>query len=512
MDETEFTVRRREVLGALSAAVGGGIAGCSGDGGDGATTASTTTTTATPDRPNIQRQTILRDKAAITHIRRTVSGEVSWPASETYNLIDPALLGRWEIEGQAFEFYDDLTFRDIRSDSERQGSYFTASPENFLQIEYTSGRTFDYTYNVTTEGGSRVVEFYGSDGELIDTYTKTQDGEDTRSVVEYTRGVVVYAPDDADTVSEQLETGGAGSGFIVSPDGHIVTNAHVVGTHTDPEETVYFRLAVKTRDELRSAVREEFDISEEQQEQVTDILMDKLLEYYAENSELQSVSTDIGVLSGTAAPGESFEAKSWPATIETTGTVTEEVSGEQTWGRDIAVLKVDEQQPLPTVELGDATSVGTGEELFVVGYPDIGIEQLFEDRSATLEPTLTTGVVSARRTLNSGVETIQTDAGINSGNSGGPVYNSDGTVVGVATFKPTGLDLEAIGFALPINIAKGFMGELGVENEPGELTTTYVEGLEAYWRDDCETVTETMNAVLDMWPEHPYAEDRIDSC
>jgi hypothetical protein len=56
------------------------------------------------------------------------------------------------------------------------------------------------------------------------------------------------------------------------------------------------------------------------------------------------------------------------------------------------------------------------------------------------------------------------------------------------------------------------MGELGVENEPGELTTTYVEGLNAYWRDDCETVAEKMNAVLDMWPEHPYAQERIDDC
>ncbi|MEF8757860.1 MAG: S1C family serine protease, partial [Halobacteriales archaeon] len=101
---------------------------------------------------------------------------------------------------------------------------------------------------------------------------------------------------------------------------------------------------------------------------------------------------------------------------------------------------------------------------------------------------------------------------INNGNSGGPVYNGDGEVVGIATFKPADLELEEIAFALPIEIAKGFLGELGIENEPGRLTTTYEEGLNAYWRGDCETVTEKMESVLELWPDHPYAQDFIDDC
>lgn len=446
------------------------------------------------------------------HLRRTVTGTIEWPAYDTFNLIDGDLLGRWEHENQIFDFYDDLSFRDIRSDTEYSGTYFTIPDQGFLRIEYSSGDVFEYSYEIRTEGGSVLLDIHNVDGELIATYTRTIDGDDGRTVAEFFQHLVIYEPDGADTASRDLETGSAGSGFIVSPDGYIVTNAHVVGTHNDPVETLYFRLAVREREDIRAGLEEDFDLSESERDTVTSILLDKLFNYYVEKSRVADVSTAIGVLSGTATPDDEFEAKSWPASIETTGTVIEEVSGEQTWGRDVAILKVDEQEPLPTVGLGDSTQLGTGENIFVIGYPDIGIQQLFEDRNTTLEPTLTAGVVSARRTLNSGVDTIQTDAGINPGNSGGPMYNSDGEVVGIATFKPADLELDEVAFGLPIEIAKGFMGELGVENEPGELTTTYVEGLNAYWRDDCETVIERMGAVLEMWPDHPNAQRFIDDC
>jgi S1-C subfamily serine protease len=507
---------RRQVLQSVSAAVGVGLAGCSGilGGGDPPTpTASPTASpTPTPDRPSIERQVILRDKAAVTHIRRLVTGEIAWPAFETYNIIDPKLLARWEADGIVWEFYDDATFRDLRSNTTFQGTYFTVPHAGFLRLTYDDGDVFEYNYDYREVDDDVLLDVRNTDDELLATFTRTIDGEDSRGPVQYFRGLVVYEPNRAQTESEQVEAGGSGSGFIVSPDGYIVTNAHVVGTHRDPKEDLYIRLARKRRQEIRTSVDEEFDLSPAERETVVDILSDKLFSYLAEKSRVTDVSTSMDVLHGSASPDEEIEAQSWSASVETTGSVFETVDGEQTPGRDIAILNVDEQEPLPTVPLGDATDLGAGEPLFVVGYPDIGIEQLFEERTTTLEPTVTSGVVSARRTLNSGVETIQTDAAINNGNSGGPVYNGDGEVVGIATFKPVGSDIDEIAFALAIETATEFLDEVGVEPGPGELDEAYRAGLNALWRDDCETVTEQMETVLDLWPEHPYARQVMADC
>ncbi|MDS0282588.1 S1C family serine protease [Haloarcula onubensis] len=463
------------------------------------------------DPPNIERQTVLRDKAAIPHIRRTVSGTIEWPEGDTYNLVDTSLLGRWERDSQALELYDDLTFSTSQSGTVYSGTYYTVPPRQYLRLEYDDGTAYEYFYRFNSGQSPPTLDIYTTENEYLSTYEQTSDRQDNRTVAEAARQQVMYELDNGQTKSRDLTTGSAGTGFIVDPDGYVVTNAHVVGVHNDPEDQLYFQLANNNEQELREAFQES-NLSENELQVVVDILLEKLFDYYAEKSTVRSVSTDIGVLSGTATPDEEFSAESWAATVETTGSVYDDVGGEPSWGRDIAVLKVDEQQPLPTVRLGSSTDLGTGAEVFVIGYPDIGLQEMFEERDTTLEPSLTSGVVSARRTLNSGVETIQTDAGINPGNSGGPMYNSDGEVVGIATFRPADVDLEEIAFALPIEIATGFMGELGVENKQSTLSTTYQEGLNALWRDDCETVDEKMDAVLDMWSGHPYAEDIKEQC
>ncbi|MBX0286772.1 S1C family serine protease [Haloarcula salinisoli] len=521
MDRSFDGFSRREALGVFSGALTVGISGCSDLGSEetpattsaAATPEQTATPTAPMDKPTIERQTVLRDKAAIPNIRWTVSGTIEWPEAEYYDRVQEPLLGTWEREGTELQFNDDLTFSYRESGQEATGTYETYPPEQLLRVTYSDGSEYERRYEIDTDGGTPVLELSEPDGSGTEQLEQTVDGEDGRSsVVEIIRDYGVYAAEDAETNSRDLTAGATGSGFIVSPDGYVVTNAHVVGTDKDPEEQIYYQLAAETRQAIQGELAGDDDLSESEQQELTDIFTTKLNDYYAEKSTVASVSTSVGVLSGTATPDEEFSAKSWSASVETTGSVYEEVDGETTWGRDIAVLKVDVDHPLPTVRLGDSTGLGTGADLFVIGYPTIGIESLFTDRNTTLEPSLFSGVVSARRTLKSDVETIQTDAAINSGNSGGPVYNSDGEVVGVATFGPADSSIEDTGFALPIETATEFLEELGVEPEQSELSTTYQEGLNALWRDDCETVDEKMNDVLDMWSDHPYAEDIKGEC
>ncbi len=109
---------------------------------------------------------------------------------------------------------------------------------------------------------------------------------------------------------------------------------------------------------------------------------------------------------------------------------------------DIAVLKVEEQEePFDYVTLGDSDTLQVGELVVAIGNP-----------LGRLEGTVTVGVVSAlnRQVNNNGytMELIQTDASINSGNSGGPLINSFGEVIGVTNAKIS--TAEGLGFAIPI--------------------------------------------------------------
>lgn len=125
---------------------------------------------------------------------------------------------------------------------------------------------------------------------------------------------------------------------------------------------------------------------------------------------------------------------------------------------DLAVLKID-ATGLTAAEFADSDSVKIGEFAMAVGNPlDLG-------------STITCGVVSAtnREVQDSDGNTtytcIQTDAAINSGNSGGALVNSEGKVIGVNTLKVSSTGVEGIGFAIPINSTKTVINDLITYNK-----------------------------------------------
>ncbi len=175
-----------------------------------------------------------------------------------------------------------------------------------------------------------------------------------------------------------------GSGIIVSEDGYIVTNNHVISS----ESSSYYAITEATR-------------------------------------------IKVNLYNDT----ESYEA-----TVVGTDTYT-----------DLAVLKI-EKTGLNPATLADSTEVKVGEFVMAVGNP-LGMDY-----------SVTSGIVSAinREIENEGTifTAIQTDAAINSGNSGGALVNSNGEVIGINTMKFAGDGIEGIGFAIPISSATSVIEQL----------------------------------------------------
>lgn len=119
---------------------------------------------------------------------------------------------------------------------------------------------------------------------------------------------------------------------------------------------------------------------------------------------------------------------------------------------DIAVLKVDKSDVISVAQIGNTDSLRVGDTTFTVGAPL---------DSSVYSWTVTRGIVSGKNRLvevtiddtNSVMEVLQTDAAINSGNSGGPLCNSNGEVIGITNMKIASSSIEGMGFAIPIDTA-----------------------------------------------------------
>jgi len=121
---------------------------------------------------------------------------------------------------------------------------------------------------------------------------------------------------------------------------------------------------------------------------------------------------------------------------------------------DIALIKIEVDRNLPSVQLGDSADLRVGEWVAAIGSP------------FGLEYTVTAGIVSAKgRVIGSGPydDYIQTDASINPGNSGGPLINMQGEVVGINTMIIAAG--QGIGFAIPVDQAKGIIAQLKSDGE-----------------------------------------------
>ncbi len=136
---------------------------------------------------------------------------------------------------------------------------------------------------------------------------------------------------------------------------------------------------------------------------------------------------------------------------------------------DVAFLKIEDASDLPAVTLGDSKTINVGQQVIAIG-----------NALGEYQNTVTSGIISgtgrsvtASDSTGRNTETlsdmIQTDAAINSGNSGGPLVNAAGEVIGINT--ATSSSAENMGFAIPISSVKGMLSQL---TETGKAERTYI--------------------------------------
>lgn len=290
-----------------------------------------------------------------------------------------------------------------------------------------------------------------------------------------------------DTAAVETGAGGSGTGFIVHPDGYILTNSHVIAPTRD--------LGALENDLRRngaiSALVRHFPV-----EELRAIYRDDALDGYIGRLALRgSLETMRRVNEVELSNGEklAFEVrKSEPSLTEK--------------GSDLALLHVD-RRGLPALKLGDSEGVGVGESIWSIGYPAVAsstddVIGGWLSRDSDLEATFNPGTITAIKKNSANAMVFQSNVAIYRGNSGGPAVNRSGEVVGISTWGHT--NAEQIKFLVPVNAARALMQSAGVmANVEGDFDRYYRDALEGASSGRWDTARKNLAAASRLFPNSP---------
>jgi len=287
----------------------------------------------------------------------------------------------------------------------------------------------------------------------------------------------------------QMETGsgGSGSGFIIHPDGTILTSGHVVAP---------------TRD--LAALREELLRNGAIAALVRHFRIDVLRTLYR-NDELERYIAMI-VPQARLGPAkivnevELSNGQAYPYVVHAFSPSL------MSRGSDLAVLKIGRRN-LPAMRLGDSDSVHLGEQVWAVGYPAVAsstdeVIGGWLSRDSDLEATFNNGTITSIKRDVTRAPVFQTNLAIYQGNSGGPAVNEQGEAIGIATWGHTTAD--QIKFLVPIDLAKDLLGKKRIPfNVDGAFNREFSSALEAASSGDWQKAREGAVAANAIFPDSP---------
>ncbi|WP_246148036.1 S1 family peptidase, partial [Nonomuraea turkmeniaca] len=295
------------------------------------------------------------------------------------------------------------------------------------------------------------------------------------------------------------EVGGLCTGWWVTPDGYMVTGAHCVQVGETELSRLFAQQALKKFNEQDAKEIINGLQGIEADEEIVKLAQQIYVTFNTDHMKIRNLQQSLSVVQSLPGGGVDKTAKPVPAELVSVG--------ESYPGKDFALLKVNGQQNLPTVPLGEDADVRTGDTLYISGFPGLVTNTPFFSLESKLEPALTEGPYNAKRTTQTGVPYIQTQAPSYKGNSGGPVFSKDGKVIGMliaGTVSEGGEASENESFVLPVGIIKEKLGEKNIKPAQAITTTRYNEALNDFFRHHYSAALPKFREVQALFPNHPY--------
>jgi serine protease Do len=304
--------------------------------------------------------------------------------------------------------------------------------------------------------------------------------------------------------------GELGSGSIIDPDGWIVTNGHVVQPYQEGAEGAFATELLEKS--VASACATELDglPAGQRAERIRALAADP------ENRRGLALDRTLNVhlSNGRSYPAE-VKFFSPPAYVILGAAAGASGTPRQEHGRDVAILKIDDKE-LPVVRLAKhSTNLHLGQALFVIGFPGVVAAHELLSRATQYEPSITVGRISGFKQDIGGQRVIQTDAAIIQGNSGGPVFDDRGEVIGAATFTSLQGDqvVQGFNFLIPVETVQEAARKAGVTPRGDSMfTRLWNHGVDLYIRDLHYRAYRNMSAANRIHPGFPDVERVREDC
>jgi S1-C subfamily serine protease len=271
----------------------------------------------------------------------------------------------------------------------------------------------------------------------------------------------------------------SGTGFFVTGDGYIVTNCHVIDRDSAfiRRKFILSTFQEVTEANIRSLQSSwAMTLTDEQR----NLLYNSYSFIYSQVSSmiLFDLKKEIFVLYRADSEGSQSLKMRKPARVI--------LKGQAMPGKDVAILKIDSVRELPVLPVSAEPIARIGESVLVYGYPEPVTSNTYLAKETSIEPTLTSGIVSAVKKSIGGWPVFQMDAVITHGSSGSPVCSNEGKVIGLATFgsleQNTGGLATGFNFAIPVSIVKEFLDSVKVYAHISRASETYNQGLDYFYK------------------------------
>lgn len=323
-------------------------------------------------------------------------------------------------------------------------------------------------------------------------------------ILTFCKNIDQYMMKGTEKVSKELNTTMVGSGFIITPDGYVITNAHVVDENDDDTKQSFALQAFQEilDDDMKTM---EAAMKRKMTEEEAKALKDANSWYFSQTMEVGSIKKEFSIIMGISGDKGKIVPMIIPAKLVTKGNPIP--------GKDVAILKLTGKHIYPTIRIGDDKAMRVGDQVYVLGYPAVATFHPLISEESISEASLTRGLVSAKKNMKDGWEVLQTDASITHGNSGGPVMNDQGEVIGLATFGSIDYqrqaEVQGMNFIVPSTIVYEYIDKIKIDPQMSDISLTYEEGMDLFDESRYKKALEKFDEVKDMNGSFPFIDKMI---